>query len=112
MELDNNLYIMVSGIIWPLLACFELVVSIVAQNKYKHSSTGLMLAGSAIGALVTFSYPIFNLFGYYGEMVSIFYAVLNIIAIIAAVLFLIGLLNFINHLATLTGSERTMSETL
>ncbi len=112
MEIDDNLYVIVNGMIWPLLSIFELVIAVIAQNKFKHSSTGIMLAGALIGVLTSLSYPLISMFGYYGEAITITYALLNIIGVVASVLFLIGLLNLVNHLATLKQGENTIAESL
>lgn len=108
--MDNSVFMLINGLVWPALGIFELVIAIIAHNKYKHSSTGLLLAGAVIGLITTLSYPFINLIGYYGEAIQFFYAFLNILGIIGNLVFLVGLLNLVNHLASIKAGDHAISE--
>lgn len=111
MELDNSLFRLINGVIWPALGFFELVIAIIAQSKYKHSSTNLLQVGAGLGLVTSLSYPFINLLGVYGDAIQIIYAILSLLGLVANLVFLIGLLNLVNYLATIKTGENTISET-
>jgi len=110
MELDNSFYQMINNLVWPALAIFELVVVIIAQNKYRHRSTGLLLVGSVLGMITTIIYPLIALIPYSGGAFALMYGIANIFSLVGNLVFLVGLLQFVNYLASIKAGESTISE--
>jgi hypothetical protein len=111
MELDNSFYQLINGLIWPALAIFELIVVIIAHNKYRHSSTGLLLFGAVVGMTTNIAYPVIALIPSSGDALPLLYGITNILSLVGNLVFLVGLLQFVNYLASIKAGEGAISET-
>lgn len=98
------IFSMVSGVLWVALAVFELVIAILAQNKYRIPATSLMIVGSVFGLLCSLYFPLISAIGYYEwyESGQIIMMVLNMLSFL---LFALGVLQLINHMAAVAAED-------
>ena len=92
----------ITGVIWPLVAIFALVVSIIANNRYGHASTKLLLAGAIISLGTTIAYPLLSFLFLYTDInnYELVYRFMGLISLAGAVVFVAGLFAVVNYLSS------------
>lgn len=99
-----NIFAELFQMVWPLLAVFGLVVSLRAKQRHPGSGSSLMVAGSAMGLLMSLAHATLNAGLRYDWFdhgnISMFYSFSNLLSILGQVLFLTGLLALINSIVT------------
>ena len=87
------------GLVWLLLAVFQLIISRQAAAKPATEGGKLMVIASVIQLIIQFGYRATE-FGYYliedTFGMSTFYSITGGVGIVAGILFLVGLSQFIN----------------
>ena len=98
MEGSRELFELIAGIGWPLICVFELVVAILAANRYPGSGPTLMIVG-AVGSLgCSLFWPLvgwFDLYGAFDLMQTVAFA----LQIAAEVVYLVGVLLLVQQIA-------------
>ncbi|MEM6770319.1 MAG: hypothetical protein AAF597_07045 [Bacteroidota bacterium] len=108
---NSNLFFTLNAIIWPALGIFEVIVVIIAYNRYRNGPTGLLLAGGVIGMIAALSYPLLSFSTYYtGGATQLVYSMLDVISLVGSILFFVGLLQLVNYLYALKTGEEQMAE--
>lgn len=100
----NTDFFSIVQLIWPALAVFELVVAIIAQNNHKVPATNLMIAGAVVSLISAGGYQLMNFSPFY-DLFEVMQVSFNILSYVGSILFLIGLLNLINYLATAVATD-------
>lgn len=96
MEIINTVF----SFLWPVLSIFGLVVAIIANNRYRHSSTVLLLVASVIQIGVSLSYPLVSILDLYNLIDSI-YPLLSVVNFIGSILAVVALFQLVTHISEL-----------